>query len=187
MALDVLSGGSGSDSSLRSSLDGDSDGETDIVQELHSLPLRARRSEQPTSYRHSMDEFYEHEAAITNTIKPPPYDSLLSSFPQRKFNIQPREDEGRETLPKYSTAISLQGVFSRKMELEGVVKKSPDRNWYRVLVTLQGTALNIHRVKSNSLFSQEKSPKNSGKKESSLIRSYNLQHADVGIAADYHK
>jgi len=187
MALTMDPDASGSETHSRSSLESDLD--IDIVQELQQLPLRPRRSEQQASYRHSMDEFYEHEAAMTNAdnSSPPPYNSLLSSFPRRKYVIQPREDEGREKLPKYSTAISLQGVFSMKRELEGVVKRCGDRNWYRVLVTLQGTALNIHRVKSSGLFGQEMGSKQSGKKDSSLIRSYNLVHADVGIAADYHK
>jgi len=126
---------------------------------------------------------------------PPSYDHILSSPRLRqKFNIQPREDEGREILPAYSSAISLQNVFLKKQEFEGINQRAEERNWSRVFVTLQGTALTFHKYKRASLFSrlQNAHRKSSldfpaGSKRGALIRSYNLQHADVGIAADYQK
>jgi len=140
-----------------------------------------------------MDEYYQRVAidVPSNPIEsPPPYDALLDnpSFRQR-FNIQPREDEGREILPPYSTAISLQGVFLQKMELEGVVHRAQDRNWYRVLVTLQGTALSFYKCKIPGVFASRKSSPDfpAGTTKGAFLRSYNLQHADVGVAADYVK
>ncbi|PQE03030.1 PH domain-containing protein [Rutstroemia sp. NJR-2017a BVV2] len=124
---------------------------------------------------------------------PPSYDASIRSHKlQSRFNIQPREDEGREALPGYSTAISLQSVFLRKMELQGAVHRAGDRNWYRVIATLQGTALSFHKIKTSSVFGRSDGRKGtpdypSGTKRGSLISSYNLQHADVGIAADYVK
>jgi len=121
---------------------------------------------------------------------PPSYeaDALLQKPPmRRKFNIQPREDEGRETLPPYSSEISLNNVFQRKMELEGAVHRARDRNWYRTWVTLQGTALTLHKVKSGFFptnyscqvpLADVALPGKKGK----FVKSYNLQHADVGIA-----
>jgi hypothetical protein len=124
---------------------------------------------------------------------PPSYDASIRSHKlQSRFNIQPREDEGREALPGYSTAISLQSVFLRKMELQGAVHRASDRNWYRVIATLQGTALSFHKIKTSRVFGRSDGRKGtpdypSGTKRGSLISSYNLQHADVGIAADYVK
>jgi hypothetical protein len=124
---------------------------------------------------------------------PPSYDASIRSHKlQNRFNIQPREDEGREALPGYSTAISLENVFLRKMELQGAIHRASDRNWYRVVATLQGTALTFHKVKNSSVFGRSDGRKGtpdypSGIKRGSVISSYNLQHADVGIAADYVK
>ncbi|KAG4427375.1 hypothetical protein IFR05_017142 [Cadophora sp. M221] len=145
----------------------------------------------PSSNRHSMDEYYEQEE-VGPSDDPPAYDNLLDSPSlRRKFNIQPREDEGREVLPPYSSAISIQNVFLKKMELEGAVHRATDRNWYRVVVTLQGTALKFHKFKGSALFGGKddggKPDDSMASKKGSFLRSYNLQHADVGIAADYLK
>jgi hypothetical protein len=157
----------------------------------------------PSSYRVSMEEFYGQSSSPGTAVvcavqpivgSPPSYDAdaLLQTPPRRKFNIQPREDEGREKLPPYSSQISLENVFSRKMELEDAVHRAHDRNWYRVYVTLQGTALMFHKYKTSGYFPGWTSE--SGRqdvavpeKKGQFLRSYNLQHADVGIAADYYK
>ena len=148
------------------------------------------------SIRHSMDGIYNHSSSSnTPPEAPPSYEEFLDSpYLRRRFgSIQPREDEGREALPPYSSAISLENVFMRKMELEGAVHQAHDRNWYKVMVTLQGTALTFHRCKSGGLFGgvldgKKHSPDfPSGVTRGAFLRSYNLQHADVGIAADYVK
>jgi hypothetical protein len=147
----------------------------------------------PNSYRHSMDEYYRREAmgaSIIPSDAPPDYDALLESPSLRRiFNIQPREDEGREVLPPYSSAISLRAVFLRKMELEGAVHRAQNRNWYRVFVTLQGTALTFHKCKLPGFFGKSRSSPDfpAGTTKGPFLQSYNLQHADVGIAADYLK
>ncbi|KAI6712950.1 hypothetical protein JHW43_004509 [Diplocarpon mali] len=140
-----------------------------------------------------MDDFYQQgQLPVDRPDDPPPYDTLLEPLAlRRKYNIQPREDEGRETLPPYSSAISIQNVFLKKMELEGAVHRASDRNWYRVLVTLQGTALKFHKFKGSALFNGRddggKSHSSMASKKGSFLKSYNLQYADVGIAADYLK
>jgi len=148
----------------------------------------------PNAYRHSMDEYYQREAMGSSIIPsdaPPDYDALLESPSlRRRFNIQPREDEGREVLPPYSSAISLRAVFQRKMELEGAVHKAQNRNWVRVYVTLQGTALTFHKCKIPGILgSKGRTTPDfpAGTTKGPLLQSYNLQHADVGIAADYVK
>lgn len=152
--------------------------------------------------RVSMDTYYEQNVGddeakfpTAEPQEPPPSYEPLQQIPspRRKFNIQPREDEGREELPGYSCAISLEAVFAKKLELEGAVHRAYDRNWYKVFVTLQGTALMLHKYKKGGLFEkvdgERKSTRDlpSGAKRGSLIKSYNLQHAEVGVAADYLK
>lgn len=132
----------------------------------------------------------------SSTKSPPQYES--EAPPQcpalrRKFSIEPREDEGREELPLYSCAISLENVFRRKLELEGAVHRAHDRNWYQVYATLQGTALAFHKYKRRGVFEKLGSAKRqsadfpAGAKKGHFLKSYNLQHAEVGIAADYRK
>ncbi|KAI9055175.1 hypothetical protein LZ554_000139 [Drepanopeziza brunnea f. sp. 'monogermtubi'] len=141
-----------------------------------------------------MDECHQQDADSPVDVpgNPPSYDTLLDPpILRRKYNIQPREDEGREILPPYSSAISIQNVFSKKMELEGAVQKARDRTWHKVLATLQGTALKFHKIKGHTLFlgkdDGEKLASSIPSKKGSFLKSYNLQYADVGIAADYIK
>jgi len=62
-----------------------------------------------------------------------------------------------------------------------------------VYVTLQGTALTFHKFKSSGVFPRTGDGRKhtpdlpAGSKKGHLLRSYNLQHADVGVAADYFK
>ncbi|KAM0136693.1 hypothetical protein ACHAP3_004441 [Botrytis cinerea] len=125
---------------------------------------------------------------------PPSYDASVRSQNMRnRLNIQPREDEGREILPGYSAGISLENVFMRKMEMQGAIHRASDRNWYRVYATLQGTLLTFHKAKGSGVFGLELGDRKStpdlpaGTKRGNLLGSYNLQHAEVGIAADYVK
>lgn len=157
----------------------------------------------PNSIRVSVDDDCSQTSspeASTSTMdrsvdSPPSYDAdalLQTPHLRRKYNIQPREDEGREMLPPYSSEISLENLFSRKVELEGAVHRASDRNWYRVYATLQGTALTFHKYKSSGYFSTwssegRRSDAAAPGKMGQFLKSYNLQHADVGIAADYFK
>jgi hypothetical protein len=147
-----------------------------------------------------MDSYYGRNDDDGDAISPEPQDSppcyepILQIPPQlRKYNIQPREDEGREVLPAYSCAISLEGVFAKKMELEGAVHRAHDRNWHKVFITLQGTALTVNKYKNSGFFSKAEGGRKptadfpAGAKRGRLLKSYNLQHAEVGVAADYLK
>ncbi|KAI9645980.1 hypothetical protein NHQ30_005418 [Ciborinia camelliae] len=164
--------------------------------------------EQEAEVEEEAEEEQEHEPEIEIEDKPadsesiidplldspPSYDASVRSQKMRsRLNIQPREDEGRETLPGYSTGISLENVFMKKMELQGAIHRASDRNWYRVLATLQGTLLTFHKFKGSGVFGRERGDRKgtpdlpAGTRKGSLLGSYNLQHADVGIAADYVK
>ena len=62
-----------------------------------------------------------------------------------------------------------------------------------MVVSLQGTALNFYKVRGGGLFGRKgkrddgEMEKERGGGKGGLIRSYNLQFAEVGIAADYTK
>ena len=86
----------------------------------------------------------------------------------------------------------IRAVFERKMELETAVHRAFDRNWHKVFVELQGTALRFYKAKSAGLFADGGGPNTSADlppylKAGDLLKIYSLQHADVGIAADYKK
>lgn len=98
-----------------------------------------------------------------------------------------------ERLPGYSSSIILEGVFTKKHEIENTTKRAEDRQWHTVYVTLTGTALNFYRVKKDWGWGKTRdgpsiSPDNPPwVKKSHLEKTYSLLHADAGIAADYKK
>ena len=153
----------------------------------------------PAWSRAAMEENYgqHNEVPVEHLVGEldahPSYDGLLQNASRQKFNVQPREDEGKEVLPPYSCAISLESLFSKKMEFEGAIQRATNRSWHRVYVTLQGTALTFHKFKSSGLLARSGSGRRyspdvpAGAQKGGFLRSYNLQHADMGVAADYFK
>lgn len=78
---------------------------------------------------------------------PPPYPAFAMASRPREAgpNIQPRDDEGKETLPCYSNAIHLVAIMPRKMEFTAPGVQAKDRKWRRALCELQGTAFRVYK------------------------------------------
>lgn len=144
------------------------------------------------------DYFYQEVMTLRRPSQPPPYESAvrksLSAVAKGKA-VALEEISEDEILPPYSCDIHVEGAFQMKMEIENATKRAEYRNWNTVFVVLHGTALNIHKCKkdwgwgkSRSLHGPNVSPDNPPwLKKTELEKSYSLVHADVGIAADYHK
>ncbi|ODA80091.1 hypothetical protein RJ55_03049 [Drechmeria coniospora] len=102
-------------------------------------------------------------------------------------------EEGPEPLPDYWSAVSIEGVFAKKHEIEHTIKRAEDRHWHDVFVSLNGTALNVYNAKKDWGWGKTRdgptiSPDNPPwVRKSKLEKSYSLLHADAGIAADYDK
>ena len=103
-------------------------------------------------------------------------------------------DTGKEKLPDYKNSICLEGVFDKKHEIENLIKRAEDRQWYPVYVCLNGTALNIYGTKKAWKWGRTRddgpsvNPDNPPwVKKGKLEKTYSLLYADVGIAADYKK
>jgi hypothetical protein len=153
-----------------------------------------------------MDEDIFYQQIMTNSTRrpshPPPYDPALESklgtaaaaaVPDESSPSSSAHHDEPEHLPPYSTTIDIQGVFSKKHEIESTTKRAIDRQWHTVLVTLQGTALNIYHTKKDWGWGRTRdgpsiSPDNPPwVRKAKLEKSYSLLYADAGIAADYNK
>ncbi|KAJ0160525.1 hypothetical protein CTA2_7804 [Colletotrichum tanaceti] len=150
----------------------------------------------PLRRRLSMEEDYFYQEVMTSPFRrpsqPPPYerDAKLKRPLAGRDDVQHGMEEG---LPGYSCDIELEGVWVKKMEIENTTKRAEDRNWHTAFVQLRGTALNFYNVKKDwgwgrtrdgPTISPDKPP---WVRKASLDKAYSLQHADVGIAADYKK
>lgn len=58
---------------------------------------------------------------------------------------RPREDEGKEKLPKYWCAVHIEGILSRKMEFSAPGVQSRDRSWKKYYCILRGTYLALYK------------------------------------------
>lgn len=153
--------------------------------------------------RLSMEEdyFYEQVMTFAQPLQPPAYHAATHGTyegPSRKGNEAVLDNDvllDQELLPAYSCDVHMETVFQMKMEIEDAVKRAEYRNWRTMIVELHGTALHIYSTKKkdfgwgkNRMHGPDVKPDNpSWLKKGSLERSYSLQHADVGIAADYQK
>ncbi|KAG6004294.1 hypothetical protein E4U21_001191 [Claviceps maximensis] len=98
-----------------------------------------------------------------------------------------------ESLPSYKITVQLEGVFSKKHEIENTTRRAADRQWHTVFVSLNGTALNVYSAKKDWGWGRSRDgpticPDNPPWiRKSKLEKSYSLLYADAGIAADYSK
>jgi len=86
-----------------------------------------------------------------------------------------------DVLPEYSCSVEYCGTLALRCELTTPFLESGDNKWHEVFVVLRGPQLNFHKFKS-STFSKGKPPA-----IGRLMRSYTLQHAEVGVATDWRK
>ncbi|KAI0250683.1 hypothetical protein BJV78DRAFT_1154970 [Lactifluus subvellereus] len=77
---------------------------------------------------------------------PPPYPQFY--YGDRGPAIQPRDDEGRERLPRYTNDIYLRAIMPRKMEFSAPGVQARDRKWRRILCVLEGTAFRVYKCPS---------------------------------------
>lgn len=84
--------------------------------------------------------------------------------------------------PPYTCTVEIGGIVGIKQELSSPFQVSGHREWHDVYAILRGTQLSLYRIKSPRLLSKNKQPS-----PGRLLRTYSLQHAEVGVAADFKK
>ncbi|KAF2659218.1 hypothetical protein K491DRAFT_574229, partial [Lophiostoma macrostomum CBS 122681] len=86
------------------------------------------------------------------------------------------------SLPPYSCSVELSGVLGLKQELCSPFQAATSREWNEAYVVLRGTQLLVYRVKTPHFLSKSRTPT-----PGRLVRTYTLQHAEAGVAADFKK
>ncbi|OAA73956.1 PH domain containing protein [Cordyceps fumosorosea ARSEF 2679] len=165
----------------------------------------SREGSPPPGRRLSIDEdlFYHRimSAPPRRSSLPPPYVPSESSLynavdsVQRKAKGKSRctSDGESEELPAYSNSLYMEGIFTKKHEIENTTKRAEDRRWHNAFVVLDGTALHVHHVKKDWGWGKARDgpsicPDNPPwVRKGKLEKTYSLLHADAGIAADYKK
>lgn len=141
--------------------------------------LSAAQRPQQTAYRNVYVSLHQTSKALA-----PSYETVaLEDSHRRRLQVRQREEIGSERLPSYFCSVAKEGVLSKKTEMLTPFKQADDRSWKKVYVKLSGTCLNVHRVKYTAQFGEAEKIVVAGR----LLRSYTLQHAEVGLATDVEK
>lgn len=122
----------------------------------------ARSSRRVTSYHNT----FQTSCSVSND-EPPTYAAATRTpAPPLRF-----VHDGRETLPKYSCTVGVAGKLLLNLESTNPLHGSCQGEWREIYVAVRGTMISFHRVTKDA---------GAGK----LLRSYTLQHAEVGLASD---
>lgn len=123
--------------------------------------------------------FHTHALASIVESAPPSYE--LANSPQRHLQSTkgtPLAD-APEQLPSYQCTLRFQGFLALRTELSTPFLVSLDKNWHSVYAVVCGTQLSIFSMKSNRGF------RSASPIQGRLLRTYSLQHAEVGLAVDH--
>ena len=77
--------------------------------------------------------------------QPPPY-AVVHARPEGLQMIYPREEEGKEALPRYTCSVHIEGYLPRKMEFSSPGLQAKDRSWRRQYFVLHGTCLKVYKT-----------------------------------------
>jgi hypothetical protein len=137
----------------------------------------------PPSYGYH-NTFHTHASPLLDS--PPTYACANSSqtlaWLNTKASVEAAAVRSEQAPPAYTCTVQFEGIVGMKQELNSVFEVAKTREWNDVYAVLRGTQLTIHRIKASSMLSKSKAP-SAGK----IIKRFTLQHAEVGVAADFKK
>ena len=135
-----------------------------IAQEVLQQPHEHRPSR---SSRRATSHYNQFQTACSSSSDDPPsYAAAIRHRPNR----QREAGSQRDLLPKYVCTVSAEAKLLLQLESISPLNGASESEWREVYIVVRGTLLSFHRPKDNG----------PGK----LLRSYTLQHAEVGLASD---
>ena len=128
------------------------------------------------------NSFHTHAKIAPYPPRLPTYETVSSGRGPYRFKPTPL-DEANDKLPPYTCSVFMQGPLALKQELSSPFTVAYDRRWRNVHATLRGTQLQFYRSKNGPLFGKTYETPQAGR----LLKTYSLQHAEVGVAQDFKK
>ena len=117
---------------------------------------------------------------------PPSYACAIDPQTMRRLQARTKaeQDAVRATPlpPPYTCTVDIEGIVGIKQELSSPFQVSGHREWTDVYAILRGTQLSLYRIKNPHLLS-----KNRNASPGRLLKTFSLQHAEVGVASDVKK
>lgn len=129
------------------------------------LPTTDARSTRPS--RRVLSYYNSFQTTCTSSNdEPPSYSIATKQRPVQRRHL----DGGREVLPAYTCTVAAEAKVLLNIESISPLHSAAPSEWKETYMVLRGTLLSFHKVKDGG----------AGK----LLRSYTLQHAEVGGAPD---
>ncbi|USP82806.1 uncharacterized protein yc1106_10080 [Curvularia clavata] len=114
---------------------------------------------------------------------PPSYACAMDPKTRKRLDERARAEKeavrNMQLPPPYTCTVEMQGIVGLKHELSSPFQVSSHREWSDVYAILRGTQLNLYRIKNPHLLSKSKTAS-----PGRLLKSFSLQHAEVGVASD---
>lgn len=146
----------------------------------NNTPNSSDRTNNPPTYGYH-NTFHTHEQPPP-AVPPPSYAYATSEATLRQVRQKAIAESRACQLPAYSCTVEIEGILGLKNELSSPFQLAHNREWNDVYVVLRGTQLSIYRLKYPGPFSKNRNP-GPGR----LIKTFTLQHAEVGLAADFKR
>ncbi|KAK5111107.1 hypothetical protein LTR62_005306 [Meristemomyces frigidus] len=137
-----------------------------VEQDINAQGLDAMLNPRPRAARRATSHYNTFQTVCSSALDSPP--NYTAATRQRLDVRRPRE--GEEVLPKYRSTVNCEAKVLLFLESINPLHGVSESDWREVYVVVRGTLFSVHRVKDGG----------PGK----LLRSYTLQHAEVGLAAD---
>ncbi|KAF2109645.1 hypothetical protein BDV96DRAFT_604536 [Lophiotrema nucula] len=149
-----------------------------------SQPNANSRQEERTTPTYGYHNTFHTHATPPPDGLPPAYTIANAPKTLAWLNGQAQAEAAalNDPLPAYSCSVETEGILGLKQELSSPFQVAGNREWSEAYVVLQGTQLSLHRVKSPHVLSKKRIP-GPGK----LLKTFSLQHAEVGVASDFKK
>ena len=121
----------------------------------------------PRATRRAQSHYNAFQTVCTSaTDNPPSYASAIRHrSAQRRYH-----DDDRGVLPKYTCTVLAEAKLLLNLESVNPLHTATEGEWREMYVVVRGTMLNLYRVKDDG--------------PGRFVRSYTLQHAEVGLATD---
>ncbi|KAF2476371.1 uncharacterized protein BDR25DRAFT_321847 [Lindgomyces ingoldianus] len=147
----------------------------------HSTSPQSSDRTTPTYGYHNT--FHTH-AQLAIDAPPPTYACAINPRTLDRLNAKARLEKRSlaHPPPPYTCTVEIGGVLGLKQELSTPFQLAGHREWNDAYVVLRGTQLSIFRVKIPSFLSKNRAP-GPGR----LVKTFTLQHAEVGMASDFKK
>ncbi|KAF2196021.1 hypothetical protein GQ43DRAFT_445490, partial [Delitschia confertaspora ATCC 74209] len=147
------------------------------------MPSNPRPSDRSSHIYGYHNTFHTH-ARLPLDSPPPSYACANSRTTLDRLNAKAQDEAATlsDPLPSYSCSVELQGILGWKQELQSPFEVAEMRGWVDAFVVIRGTQLNIYRVKTSNFLSKDRTVC-----PGRLLKTYSLQHAEVGVASDFKK